>query len=204
MPIIPFYGGDEPELFAIERAAMDRPGHVIAALNRLLPDGPVLDVGAGDGFTAARLNATAIALEPAAGMRRSRDGVPFVGGEAERLPFRANAFAGAYSTWAYFFTGPGWDPSPGVDELRRVVRRGGTLVVADNAGADEFTSYLGQTGADLQWWARNGFATEIIDTAFTFESDADARQLLSRYLGRTVHHPPTSLTYRVALFVAIT
>jgi SAM-dependent methyltransferase len=202
MPIIPFYGADEPELFAIERAAMDRPGHVIAALNRLLPDGPILDVGAGDGFTAARLRATTIALEPAAGMRRSRDGIAFVGGEAERLPFRANAFAGAYSTWAYFFTGPGWDPSPGVDELRRVVRPRGTLVVADNLGADEFTSYLGLSGADTQWWTEQGFATEIIETEFTFESEADAQQLLSRYLGRSVHDPPTSLTYRVALFVA--
>jgi hypothetical protein len=37
VPVIPFYGAEEPELFAIERLAMDRPGRVIAALDRLLP-----------------------------------------------------------------------------------------------------------------------------------------------------------------------
>ena len=105
MPVIPFYGADEPELFAIERESMDRPGHVTAALNRLLPDGLVIDVGAGDGFTAARVTATAVAVEPATGMRRPHAGVTFVGGEAEHLPFRANVFDGAYSTWAYFFPG---------------------------------------------------------------------------------------------------
>ena len=52
MGVIPFYGADEPELFAIERRAMDRDGLVIDALHELLPPGLVLDVGAGDGFTA--------------------------------------------------------------------------------------------------------------------------------------------------------
>ena len=86
MPVIPFYGAEEPELFAIERLAMDRPGRVIAALDRLLPsEGLVLDVGAGDGFTASRLAANVVALEPAAGMRKPQPDVMVIGGEAERL-----------------------------------------------------------------------------------------------------------------------
>lgn len=202
MPIIPFYGAEEPELFAIERAAMDHGGRVVAALNRLLPVGVVVDVGAGDGFTAARLTARAVAVEPAAGMRRARSGVPFVGGDAERLPFRANTFDGGYSTWAYFFTGPGWDPSPGLDELRRVVRPGGRLVIIDNLGDDEFCSYLGLDGADVGWWESQGFAAEVIETDFTFSSASDAGRLLSRYLGRAVQNPPLTFRYRVGAFVA--
>ena len=37
MPIIPFYGADDPELFAIERRTMDRPGIVIGAVGDVMP-----------------------------------------------------------------------------------------------------------------------------------------------------------------------
>jgi len=201
VPVIPFYGADEPELFEIERQSMDRPGHVIAALNELLPAGTILDVGAGDGFTASRLTANVVALEPASGMRRPHTGVTFVGGEADHLPFRTAAFDGAYSTWAYFFTGPGWDPSAGVQELRRVVTPGGPLVIVDNLGGDEFCSYLDLPGADIAWWESQRFTTRVVDTEFSFESDADAVRLLSRYLQRPVHDPPTSFQYRVGVFI---
>ena len=71
MPIIPFYGVDLPDLFAIERAAMDRPGRVIHRLDRLLPSGTIADIGAGDGFTAQKLQRPQrriVAVEPARGM----------------------------------------------------------------------------------------------------------------------------------------
>jgi hypothetical protein len=43
MSIIPFYGASQPELFEIERQAMDRRGLVTAALNEHLPTtGPSL------------------------------------------------------------------------------------------------------------------------------------------------------------------
>ena len=47
MPIIPFYGAENWDLFEIERAAMDRPGKVIRYLDEVLPDGDVLDIGTG-------------------------------------------------------------------------------------------------------------------------------------------------------------
>jgi hypothetical protein len=61
-------------MFAIERAAMDRDGLVVRALDELLPRGRVLDVGAGDGFTAERLGANRriVALEPNVGMIGAR------------------------------------------------------------------------------------------------------------------------------------
>ena len=44
MSIIPFYGGKHPDLFAIERAAMDRAGKVISHLMAALPDGIVVEL----------------------------------------------------------------------------------------------------------------------------------------------------------------
>jgi len=137
--VIPFYGADEPELFAIERRAMDRDGLVIEALHELLPAGPVLDVGAGDGFTAERLGTSRsiVALEPSADMLARADLPARVQGEAEHLPFVERAFDGAYATWAYFFTRD-WDPTRGIVELDRVVRPGGPLAIVDNLGGDAF------------------------------------------------------------------
>ena len=88
---------------------MDRDGLVIATLDGLLPAGRVLDVGAGDGFTAERLNAgrAVVALDPSAGMLARADLPQRVRGEAEHLPFANTSFDGAYATWAYFFSGTG-------------------------------------------------------------------------------------------------
>src|SRR5687768_5265227 len=113
MGVIPFYGAQDRRLFEIERAAMDRPGRVIAALDELLPrSGLVLDVGAGDGFTAERLSTATrrvVALEPAEGMRRpDRTSIEWLGGEAEHLPLRGASVDAAHSTWAYFFS-RNWD-----------------------------------------------------------------------------------------------
>ena len=139
MSVIPFYGADDPAMFAIERRAMDRDGLVIAALDRALPSGDVLDVGAGDGFTARRLatGRRLTGLEPAAAMVRPGGGVRWVLGEAEHLPFADATFDAAYATWAYFFSRD-WDPTPGIAELDRVVRPGGALAIAENLGGDAF------------------------------------------------------------------
>ncbi|MGM0601149.1 MAG: hypothetical protein ACQETH_15170 [Candidatus Rifleibacteriota bacterium] len=52
---IPFYGSKDKDLFAIERYSMDRSGKVVAALDKILPRGRVLDIGAGNGFAAEKL-----------------------------------------------------------------------------------------------------------------------------------------------------
>jgi SAM-dependent methyltransferase len=205
VPVLPFYGAANPRLFAIERAAMDPAGRVLAAIDGALRrDGLVLDVGAGDGFTALRLDRDVVAMEPAEGMRRPGNGLRWVGGDAEHLPFADDAFSAAYSTWAYFFTGPGWDPSPGVAELHRVVRRGGPLVIVDNLGGDEFTAPMPQpAGADVDQWASLGFACTMIDTTFELASVEDARELLTLYFADAAPaDPPLVMTYRVGVFTS--
>lgn len=206
--MIPFYGATNPELFSVERRAMDRPGRVTDALRHALPDrGVVIDVGAGDGFTAG-LVATGtllvVPIEPAEGMRRTERRLPWLGGIAQELPLRTQSVDGAYSTWAYFFTGDGCNPKPGLDELHRVVRRGGPIVIVDNLGGDEFTALApSDIAASRQQWSELGFACTEVATVFEFETEAEAAELLTFYFGPLDLDPvPLTLTYRVGVFTA--
>jgi SAM-dependent methyltransferase len=202
--VIPFYGVEHPELFAIERAAMDRPGLVIDRLNVILPRGTVADIGAGDGFTAERLkrqNRTVIAVEPASRMIDRRRLLTWVQADAEALSFRDGSFDGAYATWAYFFS-RGFDPTPGIEELHRTVRVGGPLVIAENLGGDEFCALAASdVAADATFWIDRGFSLEIIETEFAFETTEDALRLLTFYFGGIGPNPPSRLSYRVGLFI---
>lgn len=208
MGLIPFYGATNPSLFKIERQAMDRPARVIQALDSLLPgQGVVLDIGAGDGFTAERLTSSTrrvIAIEPESRMRLPERPVEWVAADAEALPLASRSVDAAYATWAYFFS-RGWDPSLGLCELNRVVRRGGVLALADNLGGDDFTA-LGDVSitADADFWARRGFECITVDTVFEFESPGDADRLLTAYFGPSSQHAARlSLSYRVGVFVGV-
>ena len=203
MGVIPFYGADEPDLFAIERRAMDRDGLVIDALNQLLPAGRVLDVGAGDGFTAERLctGRSIVALEPSASMLARTDVPLRMQGEAEHLPFADGAFDGAYATWAYFFSRD-WDPTPGIAELDRVVRPGGPLAIVDNLGGDAFAAMAeADISADPAVWQALGFTCDVIETAFRFDDLEEARRLLGFFFGdRGVAGAALDVPFRVGVF----
>jgi SAM-dependent methyltransferase len=206
--VIPFYGADDHDLFAIERAAMDRAGVVVDHLRRNLPAGVVLDVGAGDGFTAEALSSperAVVAVEPATGMIRTDRPLAWAAGVATALPLRSASVDAAYATWAYFFTGPGWDPSPGLSELDRVVRRGGPLVIIDNLGGDEFSAMAPHDiHADVEQWAALGFDLTELETSFEFESLDDARLLLTHFFGPVPEDKVrTSIGYRVGAFTRL-
>ena len=206
--VIPFYGAVDRRLFAVERRSMDRDGVVIQELNATLPVGRVLDVGAGDGFTAVRLarpDRPVVPLEPAAGMVDRGKPLPWVRGVAQALPFRDGAFAGAYATWAYFFPAMGHGDA-GLAELHRVVAPGGPLVMVDNAGDDAFTALASpdadRLGSDAAWWQERGFARRVVETAFRFDSVEEAQELLGFYFGEAgARYPGTEVGYRVAVFV---
>jgi ubiquinone/menaquinone biosynthesis C-methylase UbiE len=141
--MIPFYGSQYPDLFAIERAAMDRPGHVLRALDDLLPTrGSILDIGAGNGFYADALSngrRRIFPLEPDAGMIDRSRSHPWVRGEAALLPFRDRSFDGVFVTWAYFF--PSFHSiEEGLHEAARVLRRPGVIAIVNNLGGDEFSA----------------------------------------------------------------
>jgi SAM-dependent methyltransferase len=204
--VIPFYGANDPAMFEIERRCMDRDGIVVGRIDELLPDGLVLDVGAGDGFTAQRLTRpgrTVIALEPAAGMIRRDRHLPWVQGAAPDLPFADRSMAGAYATWAFFFAGlPGVDA--GLAALHRAVQASGPIVIADNAGNDEFLDLAPNPTAfasDHDWWRKRGFSVEIVHTAFRFDTLAEAQTLLGFYFGeRGRANEKLVLSYNVAIY----
>ncbi len=212
MAVIPFYGADDPEMFAIERTAMDREGLVIGALEARLPTrGRVLDVGAGDGFTGVALQTGSrqiVALEPAEGMIRRDRPLTWVGGDAERLPFMDGAFEAAYATWAYFFTNawdPAWDPGPGIAELHRTVKPGGALLIVDNLGGDELTALSSRDlTSDPEFWARHGFSCTPIATHFDFRTIEDARKLLGFYFGEAGRRSAKlRVAFRAGLFTGV-
>ncbi len=200
-PVISFYGVEDPEMFRLEREAMDRQGLVVAALDRLLPRrGRVLDVGAGDGHTARLLESKERAvtgLEPAMAPRHRIDG-GWVRGAAPDMPFSSDSFDAAYSTWAYFFPNH-LDVRPALAELERVVKPGGVLAIVDNAGDDQFCSMTDRKIAtDPTVWVDLGFGVEIIETAFEFESMSDAERLLQFFFGPTTQ-PTLRIEFRVAV-----
>jgi len=184
--VIPFYGVEQPGLFAIERQAMDRAGLVLAALDRILPaTGTVLDVGAGDGFTASRLQSVTrrlVCLEPAMSQSAATS-LTWIRGAAPDVALQTNSVVAAYSTWAYFF--PEFlDISAGLNDLNRVVKPGGPIVLVDNAGDDAFCAMAPQPIATApSTWEALGFEVEVIETAFEFDSLADAERLLTFFFG---------------------
>ncbi|MFA9429443.1 GNAT family N-acetyltransferase [Egicoccus sp. AB-alg2] len=168
MSLVTFHGANGSEPYAFRRR-MDRPGRVLDRLDALLPrDATVLDVGAGDGATAVRLaerGRQVVAMEARAAPteRRHRD-VTWLRGRTGALPFADGSLDGAYAAWAYFRPSV-LDPSRGLAELHRVVRRGGPIVLVGNAGDDDFTGPgTAGRGEPLGWFADRGFAVDVIDT----------------------------------------
>ncbi|WP_368505584.1 class I SAM-dependent methyltransferase [Alkalihalophilus sp. As8PL] len=203
--IIPFYGGERPELFEIERRCMDRQGKVIEALDHLLPNGMVLDIGAGNGFTAEKLQSnqrTIVAIEPDPLMIDSTKAIIWSKGTAQDVPFHTNTFDAAYSTWAFFFEGVA-DLEKGLDEMKRIVKEDGLLVIIDNYGEDEFCSLSkNPIASNVYYWVNKGFEYQIIHTSFSFDSVEEARKLLSFYFGENAASiDKTEFEYKVAMFI---
>ena len=202
--VIPFYGGDKQKLFEIERRCMDRDGKVVAHLRANLPTGNILDVGAGNGFTAAKLQSKdriVYPIEPNQAMIDEKRPLPWVRGKAQELPFARDSFDGAYATWAFFLNGvAGIDL--GLTELDRVIKSGGLIIIVDNAGDDEFCSYSKKTiWADRQFWLSRKFKETIIETSWRFDNEQEASLLFKHFFGEV--NLPTGQTvfqYRVAAF----
>lgn len=132
---------EHPVEYEIENRAADPEGKLEAAMWQLAPWSRkvVLDVGCGAGFHLARFAAKAarvIGVEPhgpslvKAKRRVSRmANVTLHRGSAERLPLPDGAVDVAHARFAYFF---GAESEPGLAELERVMRQGGTAFIIDN------------------------------------------------------------------------
>ncbi|MFC4057305.1 class I SAM-dependent methyltransferase, partial [Planomonospora corallina] len=178
-----------PRVYELENRAVDPEGEVEAALAAVRPlDGAtVLDIGCGTGYHLPGLSATAarvIGVEPhhdlAELARRRCRALPNVEvrvAAAQDLPLPDASADVAVARWAYFF-GPGCEP--GLAELSRVLRRGGTAFVVDvDAARGDFgrwfrrsvPAYSPQAVADF--WARQGWQSRPLDLRMVFERRAD-------------------------------
>ena len=152
----------------------------------------VLDVGCGTGFHLPRFATRAArvtGVEPhpdlaALARRRTRrlTNVTVSQGTAQALPVPDASVDVVHARWAYFF-GPGCEP--GLAELGRVVRRGGTAFVIDN---DPTRSTFGgwfRRGYPMvdpvaveRFWSRQGWSRTPVDLRWSFSSRADLESVV--------------------------
>ena len=132
-----------PDIYEIENYAADPENRIETAMVAIAPwdNQVILDLGAGTGYHLARFHAQArqvIAVEPHGPSReraRARvaelglDRVLVIDGSAERLPLSDASVDIVHARFAYFFA-PNCEP--GLAELARVIRPGGTAFIIDN------------------------------------------------------------------------
>ena len=186
----------DPDVYETENLAADPDGLVERAMHRIAPwDGrTIVDLGAGTGFHLPRFHEAAwqvIAIEPHGpsrlrAMRRVADlgleRASVLMGSAEAIPLRDASVDIVHARFAYFF-GPGCEP--GLLELERVIRPGGTAFIIDNdlRGGD-FTGWLRRqpewTVVDPDtpdtieaFWSAHGFGVQRIATEWRFQRRQD-------------------------------
>jgi ubiquinone/menaquinone biosynthesis C-methylase UbiE len=175
----------------------------------------LLDIGCGTGFHLPRWAAEAdsvLGVEPqpylaALARRRTRRlrNVRVLEGTAQALPVADASVDVAHARWSYFF-GPGCEP--GLAELDRVMRRGGTAFVIDNDSArSTFGAWFSRSypmvhaGEVERFWSSHGWARIPVDMGWAFRSRADleavvrieftpelAAEVLATHAGTTVDY----------------
>jgi len=175
--------------YELENRAAD-PGQAIEAAMRSVADWSgrrFLDLGCGTGFHLPRWAADATSVtgvEPhpdlvAIARRRTRSlaNVEVLQGAAQEIPVPDASVDVVQARWAYFF-GPGCEP--GLAEIDRVVRRGGTAFVIDNdASRSTFGGWFrrGYPSVDPdvveRFWSTHGWRRTPVDIEWRFEERAD-------------------------------
>ena len=211
-----------PGVYEVENRGVDRDGLLWSSMQQRADwtGRDVLDIGCGTGFHLpqfARTAATVVGVEPNASLaaiaRRRVRRLPTVSvlvGVAGDLPLPDASVDIAHARWAYFF-GPGSEP--GLAELDRVMRRGGTAVVIDN---DPERSTFGgwfrrgfpevDPAAVERFWSLHGWSRERLDITWTFDSRADFEAVVRIELPTAVasrvvaSYQRTSVDYAVNLW----
>jgi SAM-dependent methyltransferase len=218
--------GGSPEVYEIENQAVDRAGHVLAAMRRMASwDGRVVvDLGCGTGYWLPRYIPAArqaIGVEPdpvlrarAIGRTAGSPAVRVVAGSAEQMRLPDQSADVIHARFAYFF-GPGAEA--GLAEALRVLRPGGSLIVVDNDRRwGQFAELLAAASTDPprltaaavdEWWRERGAARQEVRSEWRFASRADLAAVLCIEFPDKVAEPwlashpaATGLTYGYVLF----
>jgi ubiquinone/menaquinone biosynthesis C-methylase UbiE len=132
-------------------------------------------------------------------------------GVAADLPVPDASVDVMHARWAYFF-GPGCEP--GLAELDRVMRRGGTAFVIDNdPERSTFGSWFRRGFPDVdppaveRFWSARGWTRDRLEIAWTFDSREDFEAVVRIELPTTVaeevlaeHPDATGVDYAVNLW----
>lgn len=179
-----------PAVYEIENRAADPTGALESAMRSVADwaGRDLLDIGCGTGFHLPRFARTArsvTGVEPhpalaALARRRTRrlDNVTVLDGTAQALPLPPASVDVVHARWSYFF-GPGCEP--GLLEVGRLLRRGGTAFVIDNdPSRSTFGDWFRRGYPDVtpydeveRFWARQGFHRIPLDVGWSFASRAD-------------------------------
>lgn len=183
-----------PQVYEVENRAVDPERAADAAMRavRSWEGATVLDIGCGTGYHLPGLAAVAarvIGVEPhgdLAALARRRcaalANVDVHAAVAQDLPLPDASVDVAMARWAYFF-GPGCEP--GLRELSRVLRRGGTAFVIDlDATRGAFGRWFSRTvpaysAREVEaFWVRHGWQRRPLDLRMAFERRADLEAVL--------------------------
>lgn len=208
--------------YELENRAADPDGALWSAMETVVDwaDRDVLDLGCGTGFHLPRFAASArsvTGVEPHASLAsrarrrtRSLSKVSVLEGVAQRIPLPPASVDVVHVRWAYFF-GPGSEP--GLAELDRVVRRGGTAMVIDNdASRSTFGAWF-RRGYPMidpvaveRFWSTHGWTRVPVDMGWSFDSRADLEAVVRIEFAPEVAesiiatHAGTSVDYAVSLW----
>ncbi len=191
-----------PDLYEVENYAADPDQHIERAMRAIAPwtGKIVLELGAGTGFHIARFNQAehVFAVEPdddlrQLAMRRIADlalqNSSILKGSAEYIPLRDHSVDICHSRFVYFFA-----PNclPGLRELERVMRPGGTAFIIDNDLVEgTFAEWLQRspyyksaTAPEVaQFWRDHGFHEQSIASEWRFERREDLEKVVRLEFG---------------------
>ncbi|MCB9588024.1 MAG: class I SAM-dependent methyltransferase [Polyangiaceae bacterium] len=183
--------------------AEDHQGQLPATLNALvsLRDTDVIEVGAGTGRVTRHLvsaGARVVATEAAEAMLKlGSERVPEASwflADARTLPVEDASADVGVAGWVFGHLRH-WEPDSwraeigrGLDELARVVRPGGTLIVVETLGTGHRAPKPPNADlAEYYAWLENerGFVCQPIRTDYRFDSPASARELVEFFFGES-------------------
>ena len=214
---------DAPDVYEVENLGADRAGVIEAAMDALHPfaGADLVDIGCGSGFHLPRFAGlgcrSVVGVEPhrpllelAAARVEGVPGVRVVEGVAQALPLEDASVDVAHARWAYFF-GAGCEP--GLAELARVVRPGGTAFVIDNdATRSTFGRWFSRAYPSYdplaveRFWARQRWSRERLTIEWGFESREDFESVVRIEFPETAaegilaEHPGLAVDYAVSLW----
>jgi ubiquinone/menaquinone biosynthesis C-methylase UbiE len=191
-----------PDLYEVENRSADPDQRIEQAMQAIAAWAGkiVLDLGAGTGFHIPRFHQAehVFAVEPhddsrLLAVKRIADlglrNVSILKGSAEYIPLREQSVDICHARFAYFFAP---DCLPGLRELERVMRPGGTAFIIDNDLVEgAFAEWLQQTpyyknatATEVAlFWREQGFTEQSIASEWRFERREDLEKVVSLEFG---------------------